>query len=143
MTTAELICALRDEVTEDGHVLLDKLEVEVGIQYLPEQTFSAALELFGEQMFNPSSRSYRSLSRRAQHALRVWSEKYGPLTQEQAEYADSVLASALRKAARDAGGDKSKLFRFAQATIGRAVNHEVVHAGFLKRSGLVRVEVPA
>jgi len=139
MTTAEILSALRAEVTEDGHVLLDKLEAELGLEYLPAKTFAAAEELFGGAIFNPTSRTFQSLSRRVQHALRVWAEKYGPLTQEQAEYADDVLAASLRKAARDAAGDRSKLFRFAQATIARSVNHEIVDQGFKRRAGLVDV----
>ena len=143
MTPLEIISDLRHEVTEDGHVLLDKLVAELAVQYLPQQTFNTAEELFGGSIYNPTSRTFQSLSRRAQHALRVWNERYGPFTQEQAEYADSVLAAALRTAARDAAGDRSKLFRFAQAQIGRMVNHETVHAGFLRRQNLVPVQLPA
>ena len=141
MTPLEIITDLRAEVTEDGHILLDKLMEALGVQYLPQKTFDTAEELFGGSIYNPESRTFRSLSRRVQHALRVWSERYGPFTQEQADYADSVLAAALRSAARDAAGNRSKLFRFAQAQIGRMVNHETVHAGFLKRQQLVRVDV--
>jgi hypothetical protein len=140
VTPLEIINKLRGFTPEyEGHDaefsgLLDELEEELGVKYLPQQTFDAAEELFGGSIFNPESRTYRSLSRRAQHALRVWSERYGPFNQSQAEYADSVLAAALRSAARDAAGDRSKLFRFAQARIGGMVNHETVHAGFLKRA---------
>ncbi len=141
MTPVEIIGRLREYADEAAHidVLLDELEAELGVQYLPQKTFDTAEELFGGSIYNPEGRTFKSLSRRVQHALRVWSDRYGTLNQAQAEYADSVLAAALRSAARDAAGDRSNLFRFAQAQIGRMVNHETVHAGFLKRAELVPV----
>lgn len=135
----DLRCYLEAENQDSLVEMVDALERELGLEYLPQKTFAAAEEIFGGSIYNPTSRTFQSLSRRVQHALRVWAEKYGPLTQEQAEYADDVLAAALRKAARDAGGDRSKLFRFAQATIARSVNHEVVDQGFKRRAGLVDV----
>lgn len=139
MTSAEILEALRQEVTEDGHILLDLLAIELGLQYIPQRTFDAALEIFGESIYNSKSRSYISLSRRVQHALRVWAEKYGGLNPKQADYADVVLEAGLRRAAREAGADKSKLFQFAQAGIGRLVNHERVHQGFTSRATTVNV----
>ena len=107
--------------------------------WLPDRTYAAAVELFGQQFHNPKARSRVALARRTVHALRVWGEKYGPLNDDQRDYADEVLAAALRIAARDARGSRDNLFRFAQAAIGRTVNHERVDQGFKRRSGLVDV----
>ena len=144
MTPIEILTELHGLVQEARAAeLLEQLEQELGVQYLPNETFAVAEELFGGSIYNPESRTHKSLSRRVQHALRIWAEKYGPLSASQALYADSVLAAALRSAARDAAGDRGKLFQYAQAQIGRMVNHERVHAGFLQRAELVRVEIPS
>lgn len=139
VTSAEILSALRQEVTEDGHVLLDLLATELGLEHLPNRTFAAALEFFGPQLYNKNSRAYKSLHRRVEHALRVWAEKYGGLNAKQADYADLVLEAALKRAAKDAAGDVGKLFTYAQAGIGRIVNHERVHQGFTSRAETVRV----
>jgi len=136
----EILSDLRHEVTADGEILLDKLVAELrGDAWLPDRMYETAVEVFGEQFHNRRARSRVALSRLAQHALRVWSEKYGPLNAQQSAYADDVLSAALRSARRDAEGDTGKLFRFAQAQIGRMVNHERVHEGFRSRAGLVEV----
>ncbi len=146
-TTLEILEHLRAELKRErpgayeavyGPVL-DELEQNLGLSYLPQRTFAAAAEIFGGSIYNPASRAHKSLSRRVQHALRVWAEKYGPLTPDQYGYADTVLEAALRSAAREAAGDRSKLFSYAQAQIGRVVNHERVDAGFKARQETVDV----
>ena len=140
LTTLEILDEIRKRNRdEDVRTLVDLLAVQLGVQYLPQRTFAAATEIFGGSIYNPASRSHKSLSRRVEHALRVWAEKYGPLTPDQADYADHVLAAALRSAAKEAAGDRSKLFAFAQAQIGRVVNHERVHEGFQRRTERVEV----
>ena len=141
MTTLEILESIRDHANGQPNLesLVDELERELGLSYLPQRTFAAGAEIFGGSIYNPASRAHKSLSRRVQHALRVWAEKYGPLTADQYEYADTVLEAALRRAAADAAGDRSKLFAYAQAQIGRVVNHERVHAGFKRREETVEV----
>lgn len=105
--------------------------------YWPQKTFEAAQTIFGPAVFNTASRTYQALDRRIRFALRVWDEKYGPLTPDQEIYADDVLASVLRKAQADAGGAKAKLWPYAQAGIGRVVHHDRVVDGMRKRAGYV------
>jgi hypothetical protein len=131
---AELLTALEAEVTADGEILLAKLRDELNLDYWPERTFAAARACFGEGVYNRAGRTYKALDRRVRHALRVWDEKYGPLNAEQAAYADEVLARAIQRGETDAGQDRAKRYRFVQATIGRAVNHEVIDAGFKRRA---------
>lgn len=139
-TPLEIIRELRDGIDDPSvNSLFDQLEDALGLSYLPQRTFAAGAEIFGGSIYNPASRAHKSLSRRVQHALRVWAEKYGPLTPDQYEYADTVLEAALRSAAKEAAGDRSKLFAYAQAQIGRVVNHERVHEGFQRRAETVEV----
>lgn len=107
--------------------------------YWPLHTHAAAVAAFGPAIHNTASRTFRSLDRRLQHALRVWREKYGPLNPAQEQYADSVLARCIEVGKADALGDAKKLYPFVQVRIAQAVGHESVHAGFERRS--VRVDV--
>lgn len=135
MTISEILSALEHEVTADGEILLAKLRDELEADYWPERTFDAAKSAFGPAVYARSSRTYRNLDRRIRHALRVWDAKYGPLSAEQEAYADAVLCSAVARGAKRAGRDRSKLYSFVQAEIGRSVNHERVDAGFKARRG--------
>lgn len=134
MTAAEIISALEQEVTEDGLILLEKLRGELEADYWPGATFEAAKACFGPAVYARTGRTYKSLDRRIRHALRVWAEKYGPLTPDQEGYADRVLAAAIKDGEVKAGRDGGKRYAFVQANIGRVVNHEVVDAGFKKRA---------
>lgn len=134
MNVHEILSALEAEVTEDGAILLGKLRDELGIGFWPEETFAAALAGFGEPVYNRAGRTYKSLDRRIRHALRVWDEKYGPLNVDQAAYADELLAAAITRGVKDAGPDRQKRYQYAQANIGRAINHEVVDGGFKRRA---------
>jgi hypothetical protein len=69
----------------------------------------------------------------------VWREKFGPLNAEQEAYADSVLAYGIREGAKDAGGDRRKLWPFVQTSLGSLVNNERVYDGFKRRAQLVDV----
>jgi hypothetical protein len=139
VTVSDLISALRAEVTDDGHILLDKLEVELKLHFWPGQVFEAAVELFGPALNNPKSRNRLSLDRRIRHALTVWDSKYRPLTPEQEQYASSVLCAALRsgeEAWAELGKPKSPtLIACVLNRLADMVNHEKVHDGFKRRSG--------
>lgn len=141
MSVAEILDALEAEVTEDGFLLVAKLREELKVDFWPEATFEAAKACFGPAVYARSSRTYKSLDRRIRHALRVWAEKCGgSLGPEQAAYADSVLAAAIRRGEREAGRDEGKRYSFVQANIARSVNHERVDAGLKARAaGLVDV----
>lgn len=139
MTVADIISALRQEVTDDGHILLDRLEVELKLHFWPGQVFETALELFGPALNNPKSRNRLSLDRRIRHALAVWDRKYGPLNPEQEKYASSVLCAALRsgeEAWEELGRPKAPpLVACCLTRLADMVNHERVHDGFKRRSG--------
>jgi hypothetical protein len=137
---ADIIEALRAEVTEDGNILLDRLEAELNLTYWPQGVWETALDIFGPAVYSREGRTYKALDRRIRHALRTWDGQHGPLTAEQNEYAAEVLQSALRKAQKDARGVRGKLWPFAQAQIGRMVMHERVHEGFRSRAGFVAVK---
>lgn len=130
------MAALRDEVTEDGHILLDELVAELGLRLWPDEVFACAVDVFGPQLNNPKSRTRLSLDRKIGHAIRVWQERYGPLNADQERYVSSVLCNAIRTGAEDraAAAPGSSLIPFVLARIGRVLNHEVVHAGFKRRA---------
>jgi hypothetical protein len=138
MSAAEIIEALRHEVTEDGFILLDKLEKELNIErsWLPEQTFDAAISVLGRALYSPTSRTRKTLARRVGHAFTVWREKYGSLNASQEGYADEVLASCVLRAE---GADNR--FAAVQHNIAQVVNHERVHEGFKRRGGLREAEI--
>jgi hypothetical protein len=135
----EILSALRAEVTEDGHILLDELENELLISYWPESVCEAAHLIFGDPVLNRDGRTYKLLDRRIRHCFRVWEDRHGPLTPEQRTYAADVIIAAMRRGESDAAGDRRKLYPFVQHKLGLAVNHEVVDAGFVRRGGLVKV----
>jgi len=105
--------------------------------YWPQSTFEAALEVFGPAVYQPTSRTYKALDGRIRHALRVWGEKFGPLNAKQEQYADEILAFCIRKAQREAGGDRAKLWPYAQAGIGRAIMSERAETGMKSRRDTV------
>ena len=142
MTPADIIKALRAEVTEDGHILLDRLERELRLSFWPGQVFETAVDVFGPAINNPQSRHRLSLDRRIRHALAVWGGKYGPLNPEQEKYASSVLCAAIRsgkQAWAEQGRPKHPpVIAFVLKRLEQAVNHERVHDGFRKRDGRVK-----
>jgi len=138
MTAAQIIEDLRHEVTEDGHILLDKLEKELKIErcWIPERTFEVAIQVLGRALYSDTSRTRKTLARRCSHALAVWREKYGSLNAKQETYADEVLASCVLRAE-----DADNRFAAVQHNIAQVINHERVHEGFKKRGGLKEVEI--
>ena len=143
LTLAEKIGKLRacfddpDSTPEEKHEWLDRIESELELSFWPDEVFAAAEAAFGRCVYARTGRTYQSLDRRIRHALRVWDEKYGPLNPAQNEYAATLLVHAIEKGAREAAGDRSKLYPFVQAGIGRLVNHERVDEGFKARAQTV------
>jgi hypothetical protein len=135
----EIIAALREKVTEGGDALLDELVTELGLGYWPQETWECALGIFGGQLYNRSSRTFKALDRRIRHCLRTWDEQHGPLNPDQQAYADACLASSLRKSAREAGTRKN-LWPYCQAGLGRLVHHDRVQDGFVKRGNWVSMQ---
>ena len=138
VTAASIINDLRDEVTEDGHILLDKLEKVLKIEraWLPESTFDAAINVLGRQLYSDTSRTRLTLARRVAHAYSVWREKYGSLNAEQETYADDVLASCVL---RSEGAERP--IAAALYNIDQVINHERVHEGFKRRGGLREADI--
>ena len=138
MNAEQIILALRDEVTEDGFILLGELEKVLNIErsWLPEQTFEAAVSILGAQLYQPDSRTRKTLARRVNHAFKVWREKYGSLNADQEGYADDVLASCIL---RSESADRP--IAAALYNIDQVINHERVHEGFKRRGGLKEVEI--
>lgn len=140
MTVADIIAALRGEVTEDGHILLDRLERELRLRFWPAQVFETALDIFGPSINNPQGRNRLSLDRRIGHALTVWAGRCGgSLSPEQERYASSVLCAALRSgedAWKSLGSPRApSLMACCLTRLASMVNHEKVHDGFKRRSG--------
>lgn len=101
--------------------------------FLPQETFEACEKVFGGAVYNPASRTFKSLERRISHALRVWEQRYGPLNAKQLQYADAVLAAVVLAAARDARKDGASIWAYAQSRIARAIVNERVEAGMKTR----------
>jgi hypothetical protein len=99
----------------------------------PDEVGEAAFEVFGPRVFNSQGRSFRLLNRRVRHALSVWEQKYGHFSDSQESYAGSVLAWAIRRGAREAGGDRANLYPYVLHSLAGIVNHEKVDAGFKRR----------
>ena len=118
---------------------VDDIEAELDLSYWPDAVFQAAEEVFGPAVYARTGRTYQALDRRIRHAFRTWEDKYGTLSPRQTEYAAELLVHAIKKGAADAAGDRSKLYRFVQAGIGRVVNHERVHEGVKRRQEIVEV----
>lgn len=77
-------------------------------------------------VFGPGSRTFGAISRRCAHAYRVWEEKYGPWSPEQAQYAQDLVVAAVTRS----GGERARCY----AAFDRSVHHETVDAGFKRRS---------
>lgn len=79
----------------------------------------------------PFSRTWQTVIERADHAIWVWNDKYGPLNAAQREYAGDLICDALRKGgAAPTPGDHYAYFHQRLTTL---LNHESVHAGFRRR----------
>lgn len=92
-------------------------------------TFSKR-EGHGEPL-SPYSRTWATVIGRAEHALWMWNEKYGPLSPAQRDYAVHLICDSLKKAREGAtAGDHYAFFHQRLTTL---LNHETVHEGFRRR----------
>jgi hypothetical protein len=101
-------------------------------------TLEAAVQVFGGQVHNPSSRTFKILDRYIQHAYSVWLRRY-EMNPSQAEYADVVLANAIWRARKIAEKKNLRVIPVTTREINGMVNHERVHEGFSRRSTMVDV----
>lgn len=99
----------------------------------PDSVMSLVAELVSPSVWNPESRTYKSLDKRIQHAMAAWRGRYGPLTLAQEDYMAELLCYGVNRAVREAAGDKRKLYAYMQNGISMLVNDEKVHQGFLRR----------
>jgi len=110
--------------------------------FWPDAVMEAVATHVSPSVWNPESRTFKGLDKRICHTIAVWRNRYGPLTVEQEEYMSDLLVWAVTSAAKEAGGDKKKLYPFIHTRIGNLVNHETVHDGFKKRA-VATVDVSA
>lgn len=101
----------------------------------PVPVFEAALEVCGPSVYG-EGRVRGALDKRIRHALTVWDDRFGPFEPAQQEYAEKVLAAAIRRAAKDAGDEV--VYPFLYSGLDRVVHLERVHDGFKNRSGEAR-----
>lgn len=102
-----------------------------------ERIYAEAAVVFGKrngekESLTPHSRTWRTVIERAEHALWLWNENYGPLTLEQREYAADLIVHALGKAGEQA--EVGKRYAFFHTELTSLLNHERVQAGFQKRA---------
>jgi hypothetical protein len=96
----------------------------------------AAARTFGKRTghgstLQPYSDTWKLVIQRAEHALRVWNAKYGPLSAEQWEYAGELVEYALEHAIEAPGPNERYAWFNAKLTM--LLNHESVDAGFRRR----------
>jgi len=70
--------------------------------------------------------------KRAEHAIWMWNEKYGPLSPRQVEYVGDLIVHALKRAG-DAPSDGEK-YAYFHTQLTSLLNHERVDAGFDQRA---------
>jgi hypothetical protein len=101
-----------------------------------EVVWAEAAIVFGKkngepESLTPFSRTWKQVVGRAEHALWLWNDKYGPLNADQRLYAAQLVTHALRQALLTQV--RSERYAFFNATLTRLLNHETVHAGFRAR----------
>lgn len=101
---------------------------ELDVFRMPDAVVDAVRDAFGG-----GSRTFGVIQRRVAHAYRVWEEKYGPWTPEQARYACDLTVAAVTREPRERPLVYSRLDSM--------VHHETVDAGFKRRAGLVTLDV--
>ena len=104
---------------------------------LYERIWREAAETFGknrgqENPLTPYTRTWRQIIDRAEHALWLWNDKYGPLTVKQRGYAGDLICHAL-VAAREAP-DPGSVYAYFNTRLTSMLNHEVVDLGFKVRA---------
>lgn len=129
-TAAELLIAprIRDACRE----LREELDKPAVLW--PEGVMEAVAEYVSPSVYNPESRTFKSLDKRIAWAVSVWQERHGPMTDDQRQYMADILIWALRTTSKEAGEDKRKLYSFALTAISSLVNDDRVAAGFKRRA---------
>lgn len=125
----------RLELMADGIEEANEIIAELRRRLAIEEEFIvpvAVVEAMKKSMPFAGKKTWDAVTRRCRFCYRVWKDKYGPWNLEQAQYAESVLVWCIGQAE---GRQFGKLY----AAFQRVLNHEDVHAGFLRRAG----EVPA
>ena len=102
-----------------------------------EKVWREAAETFGKQRgfknpLSPYTRTWRLVVDRAEHALRVWDEKYGPLNRKQWDYAGDLVAYSLKQART--APDCNAAYAFFNTTLTSLLNHERTDEGFTRRA---------
>lgn len=100
----------------------------------PEGVMDAVAKHVSPSVHNPESRTFKSLDRRIAWAVGTWMERYGPMTDAQRSYMATILIWAVRNTAREAGGDKRRMYSHLLTEISSLVNHDTVAAGFKSRA---------
>ena len=85
------------------------------------------------EALTPHGRTWKTVCARAEHALWVWNDKYGPLNIEQREYAGALVCHALRRA-RETAPSVGETYAYFHTSLTHLLNHERVHHGFTSRS---------
>lgn len=111
-----------------------------------ERIWGAAASVFSKrngerEPLTPYSRTWKTVVARAEHALWLWNDKYGPLTHEQREYACDLICHALKKAGERA--EVGERYAFFHTELDSLLNHERVHEGFRRRAPRVDEEALA
>ena len=109
-----------------------------------EAVFTEAAKTFGKraghaETLTPYSRTWRTVIERAEHALWLWNDKYGPLSPKQRQYASELVCSALTYA-REKAPNVGQTYAFFHTQLTHLLNHERVHQGFQQRAELVAAD---
>lgn len=101
-----------------------------------DQVYRAAADTFGKKRghknpLTPYTRTWAMVLGRAEHALWVWNDKFGPLNPHQRGYAALLVVHCLQKA--QAAPDCNSTYAYFNASLTRLLNHETVDAGFKSR----------
>lgn len=147
-TTRELCEFLGDELANGvrysnvhryAYVVLNELEKRLEAKDEEKVTLSVTVTEKLREAVGAKKRSFDASYKRACFALKVWQGKYGPLTPEQAQYADQLLVHAIRRGVHNyhrakLSGSKTQLPGYVNAQLDRIVNHENTHEGFQRRA---------
>lgn len=108
-----------------------------------EIVFTEAAKTFGKraghaETLTPYSRTWRTVIERAEHALWLWNDKYGPLSPAQREYAAELVRSSLIYA-REKAPNVGQTYAYFHTQLTHLLNHETVHQGFHSRASLAEL----
>ena len=88
---------LHPEKFEEAKIFLAELRKREEALGIDDSVWEAAREVFGGSVLNENGRTHKILHARCQRALHAWDQRFGPLNDEQTEYATSLLIWAVRK----------------------------------------------